>query len=105
MVSKWNKPRPKNIDREAVRRIVSELGGSSTKNAAGTKINARIKVAHSGTMNSPSRMRGGIGAFSLITALPDSASNSSLASATSKLNGLTTSSTVERSESMASVDE
>ena len=88
-----------------MRRIIRELGESSTKNAAGTKINPRIKVAQSGTMNSPSRMREGIGAFSLITALPDSASSSSLASATSILNGLTTSSTVERSESMASVDE
>ena len=56
-------------------------------------------------MNSPSRIREGMGAFSLITAFPDSASSSSPASATSMLNGLTTSSTVDRSESIASEDE
>ena len=86
-------------------KIISEVSGSSTKNAAGTKMIASISVAQSGTMNSPSRMREGIGAFSLITALPDSASSSSLASATSILNGLTTSSTVERSESIASAED
>ena len=65
----------------------------------------RISVAQSGTMNSPSMIREGVGAFSRRTAFPDSASNSSLASATSRLSGRTTSSTVERSESIASVED
>ena len=96
---------PINIEENVAAIISTEVNGSSTRKATATIPIEPISAAQSGTRNSPSMITFGIGAFSFRTAVPDSASSSSLDSATSMLSGRTTSSTVERSEPITSTDD